>query len=247
LELNGRLRDRVAVITGGGRGIGRASALAFAQAGARVWICGRSQEPLAETVAAIRAAGGSAEFRVVDLGYPKKAAAFGQHVLKREGRVDILVNNAAVLGPKAFIVDYPFEQWEEVMRVNLTGAFVLTQVVARAMQARKSGCILSITSSVGRRGRASWGAYAASKAGVESLTQTLADELRAYNVRVLALNPGGTRTAMRAAAYPDEDPATLQPPEAVAGVLVDLALREDMALSGRSFDLKQIRAEGIHP
>ncbi len=243
----GRLQNRVVLITGGGRGIGRAAACAFARAGARVIVAARTEVNLEATVAEIRAAGGQAEWRVVDLGYPKKAAALGQWVLRRHGVIDVLINNAAALGPKAFIVDYPFEQWEEVLRINLHSLFSLTQIVARSMLARKAGCIISLSSSVGRRGRAGWGGYAVSKAGLESLTQTLSDELRAYNVRVLALNPGATRTEMRALAYPDEVPQTLKRAEVVAGVLVDLAVREDMALSGRSFDAEQILKEGIRP
>lgn len=241
----GRLEGKVVLVTGGGRGIGRAAALAFAREGARVAICGRTEDGLSAAVREIQALGGRADSRVLDLGYPKKAAALGHWVLRRFHRIDVLVNNASILGPKAFLADYPFDQWEEVIRVNLTGTFALTQVAVQAMMIRKSGCVINMTSSVGRRGRASWGAYAASKAGIESLTQTLSDELRAYNVLVMALNPGGTRTQMRAQAYPDEDPSSLQSPESVARVLVDLSLVEDMALSGRSFDVKQILAEGI--
>ncbi|MBI3611536.1 MAG: SDR family NAD(P)-dependent oxidoreductase, partial [Nitrospirae bacterium] len=159
---------------------------------------------------------------------------------RRYSRIDILVNNASLLGPRRPLADYPLKEWEAVLKVNLTAPFLLTQEVLRSMFPPKSGCILNITSSVGRQGRAQWGGYSVSKFGIESLTQILAEELRKHGIRVLALNPGGTRTAMRAAAYPEEDPDLLPTPDVIARVVLDLVLKEDMTLSGQSLDARSL-------
>jgi NAD(P)-dependent dehydrogenase (short-subunit alcohol dehydrogenase family) len=237
------LKDRVALITGGGSGIGRAVAAALAGSGATAIVCGRTEASLRDTVSAIRDAGGRAGCFVADLEDSGRIRSLVSEVEKAHGRIDILINNASLLGPMVPLSDYPVEDWERVLRVNLTGLFVMTREVLKGMKERRSGTILNLTSSVGRRGRARWGAYAVSKFGVEGFTQTLADELRDTPIRVLAVNPGATRTRMRAEAHPEEDPATLKPPEAVAGVILRLIEDDDPALSGRSLDADALLSE----
>ena len=195
----------VALITGAGRGIGRATAERFAQAGFAVSICARTASELHATRNAIAASGGCVFAQKTDIGNPAQAHALARTVLNRFGRIDVLINNAGILGPRAPLARYPLRNWRDVLQINLTGTFVLTQYAARAMMRRKRGCIITVSSSVGRAGRASWGAYAVSKFGVEGLSQVLADELRPFNVCVMTYNPGGTRTKMRAQAYPRED------------------------------------------
>src|SRR6185503_13993002 len=132
------------------------------------------------------------------------------------------------------------KEWDEVIQINLNGLFYVARAVLPVMLRQNSGRIINITSSVGRKGRACWGAYSVSKFGVEGLTQVLADELKETGIRVMALNPGGTRTGMRAAAYPDEDRSRLNDPSDVARAILYLAASESTGLNGRSLDVKDI-------
>jgi NAD(P)-dependent dehydrogenase (short-subunit alcohol dehydrogenase family) len=230
----------VAIITGAGRGIGRATAELFAREGWRVVLCARTGRELRAACAAIRAAGGEAAARVMDIGSARQARALVDLALSRYGRADVLVNNAGILGPRVPLARYPHRAWNQVLRINLTGTFLVTQEVARVMARRRNGCIITVSSSVGRAGRAGWGAYAVSKFGVEGLSQVLADELRPDGVCVLTFNPGGTRTRMRAQAYPREDRTKLRDPSEAARALLHLAARSSPALSGRAFDLANL-------
>jgi NAD(P)-dependent dehydrogenase (short-subunit alcohol dehydrogenase family) len=179
---------------------------------------------------------------VADIGSARQARAVVRVALRRYGRVDVLINNAGILGPLVPIVRYPSREWEQVLRVNLSGTFVMSQEVARSMARRRRGCIITLSSSVGRSGRAGWGAYAVSKFGIEGLSQVLADELRSSNVCVLTFNPGGTRTAMRAAAYPRENRSTLRAPAEAAAALLRLVLCASPAISGHAFDAATLPA-----
>jgi NAD(P)-dependent dehydrogenase (short-subunit alcohol dehydrogenase family) len=226
----------VALITGAGRGIGRATAERFARAGFAVAICARTASELRATREAIATSGGCIFDQKTDIGNPAQARALVRAVLKRFGRIDVLINNAGILGPRVPLARYPLRDWAEVLRINLTGTLVLTQETARAMLRRKRGCIITVSSSVGRAGRAGWGAYAVSKFGAEGLSQVLADELRPFNVCVMTYNPGGTRTKMRAQAYPREDRRKLRDPTEAAEALLRLARCAAPALTGRAFD-----------
>ena len=203
-------------------------------------LCSRTRNELDATLAAIESAGGEAVGRRLDIGLSRQARMLVDRTVRRYGRLDILINNAGILGPRVSLTEYPLRDWGEVLRINLSGTFYVSREAARIMERQRSGCIISISSSVGRQGRAGWGAYAVSKFGVEGLTQVLADELRSFGVRVLTFNPGGTRTSMRAAAYPDEDPLHLRPPGVPAQALLRLVLRTSLEHSGRSFDLQSM-------
>jgi len=157
--------------------------------------------------------------------------------LRHFGAVDIVINNAGILGPRVPLTDYPVADWEEVIRINLSGTYFTSRAAARVMMRQGRGCIINVTSTVGRQGRKEWGGYAVSKFGVEGLTQIFAEELRTFGVRVFAFNPGATRTHMRAAAYPMEDPTRLQSPQVAAEALLHLALYASDGQSGTSFDL----------
>ncbi|HMA81705.1 MAG TPA: SDR family NAD(P)-dependent oxidoreductase, partial [Candidatus Binatia bacterium] len=217
------LSGKAALITGGSRGIGRAVAAAYAQAGAEVFICGRDELGVAAALREIAEAGGSIDGAVGDVGNRADAERLVWTALERFGRVDVLVNNASILGPRQELADYPIGAWEEVLRINLTGIFLITRAILPGMIARHAGSIINVTSGVGRRGKARWGAYAVSKAGLEGFTQVLSDEVREAGIRVNSVNPAATRTGMRAAAYPAEDPQTLPTPEQVVPLFLYLA------------------------
>jgi NAD(P)-dependent dehydrogenase (short-subunit alcohol dehydrogenase family) len=230
----------VAIITGAGRGIGQTTTELFAREGARVVLCSRTRRELESTLAAIEAVGGEAIARLTDIGAPRHARELIRLATHHYGKLDLLINNAGILGPRVPLANYPLRDWNRVLRINLTGTFYVSQAAARIMMQQKSGCIISISSSVGRRGRAGWGAYAVSKFGLEGLTQVLADELRPFGVRALTFNPGATRTSMRAAAHPEEDPSRLRPPSIPAQALLQLVLNTSLQDSGRSFDLESL-------
>lgn len=233
-----KLLGKVALITGGSRGIGRAIVSAYAQAAARVFICGRNQSAVDETVENIRSAGGEIDGAAGDIGDLADATRIVGAALERFGPIDVLVNNASALGPRVPIAEYPVDAWEEVIRVNVNGLFYVTHEVLPVMLARRSGSIINVTSGVGRTGKARWGAYAVSKAGTEGFTEVLADEVKEDGVRVNAVNPAATRTQMRAAAYPGEDPLTLPTPAEVVPVFLYLASDASAHITGKSLDAR---------
>jgi NAD(P)-dependent dehydrogenase (short-subunit alcohol dehydrogenase family) len=234
----GKLEGKVALVTGASRGIGRAIAKAYAREGARVFLCARSERGLEEAAKEIRELGGQVEWRRTDITRTGEVHQLVHEVRRRFGTIEILVNNASVLGPRTPIADYPLSAWNEVMRVNLTALFLVTKEVLKLMLSQREGSIINLSSGVARTGRARWGAYSVSKFGVEGFTQILAEEVKDSNIRVNAVNPGGTRTEMRAAAYPEENPMTLPTPDEITGVFVHLASTESRGVTGKSFDAR---------
>lgn len=239
------LVGRVIAITGAGDGIGRAVALACAAHGAEVVLTGRTVGKLEKVYDEIVAAG-HAEPIIAPLDLEKATArdydALADAIGTRYGRLDGLLHNAGLLGDLAPIEHYDVPLWTRVLHVNVTAAFALTQVLLPQLRAAADASVLFTTSSVGRRGRAYWGAYAVSKFAVEGLTQVLADELHGTSsVRVNAINPGATRTAMRRAAYPAEDPATVTPPAAITAAYVCLLGPASKGMTGLSVDAQAPR------
>lgn len=232
------LEGKIALITGGSRGIGKAIAMAYARAGARVFICARKSVDLEQTAKEIRSIGGEVKGCAVDLSKEKEVKRLVKDVVQHYGTVHILVNNASILGPRVPIAHYPLAAWEEVLKVNLTAIFLLTKEILELMIPQREGSIINLSSGVGRVGKARWGAYAASKFGVEGFTQVLADEIKEWNIRVNAVNPGGTRTDMRARAYPGEDPMTLPTPDEIAEVFLYLGSTDSQAVTGKSFEAR---------
>jgi NAD(P)-dependent dehydrogenase (short-subunit alcohol dehydrogenase family) len=235
---SGKLAGKAALVTGASRGIGKAVALAYAREGAKLFICARRRAPLARAAREIRAAGGEVGYLAADLSKATNVKRLVKEARRRFGTIHILVNNASILGPRVPIAAYPLAAWEEVIKVNLTALFLLTKEALRLMIPQGEGSIINVSSGVGRVGKARWGAYAVSKFGVEGFTQVLAEELKDKNIRANAVNPGGTRTEMRAEAYPEEDPLTLPTPEEITGVFVYLASSESAGVSGKFFDAR---------
>ncbi len=238
-----RLHGKVALITGASRGIGLAIARAYLQEGAAVALCARDAVALAAAAETLRSPGD--ELRVLarpcDVTRPEEVEALIAAVEAAFGRLDVLVNNAAVLGPRVPIAEYPLEAWREVLEVNVTGVFLVTRAALPLMRRTGGGSIILLSSGVGRRGRARWGAYAVSKGAVEILTQVLAEELAPEGIRVNAVNPGPTRTRMRAQAYPEEDPLSLPAPEEIVPIFIYLASDESRAITGQSLDARSFR------
>lgn len=214
-----------AIVTGGSRGIGRAIVERLLLEGWQVCTCSRKEEDLVKLWEELKRPKGL-YFKACHVEDRDSAKAFVDFCLERLGRIDLLVNNAGVLGERKPIENYPEEVWEEVIRVNINGVFYITKYALPHME--KGGVIVNMSSGAGKRPAPYWGAYAVSKFGVEGFSLLLAEELRHKDIKVYALNPGATRTQMRAKAYPQEDPNTLKPPEVVADFLIKLiTLRPD--------------------
>jgi NAD(P)-dependent dehydrogenase (short-subunit alcohol dehydrogenase family) len=244
--LEPNLEGKVALITGAGRGIGRAIALAFGRSGARLALCSRTRSELSEVAEVLREQGTEVHCDCFDLRDGDRLREFVAAAGRRLGSVGILVNNASVLGPRAPIADYPIDAWRDVLEINATAPFQLIRLVLPGMIAAGSGSIINVSSSVGRRGRRLWGGYAVSKFALEGLTEVLADELSGHGVRVNSVNPGGTATRMRAQAYPEEDPATLPRPEEIVPVFLFLASDASRRVTGRKFNAREFNPSGRH-
>lgn len=239
-----KLSGKVALVTGGSRGIGRAVASAYAAAGAKVFICGRNGNDLDAALRELRDGAVEIDGAAGDIGNSKDVARIVKSAVECFGAIDVLVNNASILGPRGTIANYPLDAWDEVMRINLTGIFLLTRAILPIMLARRAGSIINVTSGVGRRGKARWGAYAVSKGGLEVFTQVLAEEVSEAGIRVNSVNPAATRTQMRARAYPGEDPLTLPAPEEMTPIFVYLASDASGGVTGQSLDARDWLGRG---
>ena len=223
---SGRLKDRIALITGASRGIGRAVAEKFAQEGAHVLLLARTRKGLEEADDRIRAAGGKATLIPVDLADGKTIDALGPSLYERFGRLDVLVGNAAILGRLSPLTHIPSELWEKSFAVNVTANWRLIRTLDPLLRRSEAGRVIFVTSSVARSGRAYWAPYAVTKAALEALAMTYANETSDSAIKVNLIDPGATATSMRAEAYPGEDQATLPSPEKVAEAFVPLAMPE---------------------
>lgn len=237
---------RVVLITGASRGLGRATALAFARLGTSIAICARGGDDLTAVANEAGAHGGQVLTIRADLRDPGDLERVVALTLDRFGRVDILINNASELGPipLPYLIDYPPEAFQDVLRVNVFAPFRLTQAVIGGMLQRGSGVVINVTSDVAARGYPGWGAYSVSKAALEGLTRTWAAELAGTGVRVHAIDPGDMDTAMHRAAIPDADPAELSDPERVAEAFVRLA-GDDGAELGERLEAGSLLAETV--
>ena len=234
------LKDRVILITGAGDGIGKTVALGCAKHGATVILLGRQQKKLEAVYDAIVAAGG-AQPAIVPMNLltvtPDDTVGLAQTLQQEFGRLDGLLHNAAVLGERAPIEHYAPNVWLEVMQINVYGAFLLTQSLMPLLKASSDASVLFTSSGVGRKGRAFWGAYAVSKFATEGMMQVLADELdENSNIRVNCINPGGTRTKMRAAAFPAEDTSKLKTPDDILPTYLWLLGPDSREVHGQSVD-----------
>jgi len=234
------LKDRVILVTGAGAGIGRAAAISYAKAGASVILLGRTTEKLEAVYDEIENAGYPQPAMVpLNLDTAGEAAyvELANMIDTEFGRLDGLLHNASLLGQRTPLESYDPHTFEQVMRVNVNASFLLTQALLPLIKLSDDASIIFTTSSVGRKGRAYWGAYAVSKFATEGMMQTLADEYdNSENIRVNCINPGATRTQMRAYAYPAEDPQTVATPEDIQPVYLYLMGPESRGVTGQSID-----------
>ena len=232
-----RLAGRLALVTGATRGVGRAVALAYAREGAHLILVGRTAGALEEVDDEIRGDGGTATLLTLDLKTHDKIDALGPTIYQRWSKLDILVGNAGILGPLSPLGHVTADAWSEVLEINLSANWRLIRTLDPLLRRSEAGRAIFVTSGAAAAPRAYWGPYAVSKAGLEALVKVYAHEVENTPVRANLVNPGPTRTGMRAKAFPGEDPASLKPPEHVAETFVKLA---EVACTdnGRLFDLR---------
>ena len=237
------LHGRTILVTGAGSGIGRVAALTFAGHGATVILLGR-------TISKLEAVYDEIE----DNGWPKPAiypmnlegaaendyVQLAETIEKEFGKLDGLLHNAGLLGELKPIAQYSTETWLKLMQVNLNAPFIMTRELLPLLRESKSASVIFTSSSVGHKGRANWGAYSVSKFATEGLMQVMADEEQGIsNVRLNTVNPGATRTGMRASAYPAEDPQSLPEPEEIMGVYLYLMGDDGKNANGQAFHAQQ--------
>ena len=232
------LADRLAMVTGASRGIGRAAAIAFAKAGAHVVAIARTQGGLEELDDEIRAAGSPATLVPLDLKDYEAIDRLGGAINERWGKLDILLGNAGLLGEIAPLTHVDQPVWDAVMAVNVTANWRLIRSLDPLLQKSDAGRAVFLTSGAAHRCLAYWGPYSVSKAALEALVRTYAAETATTPIRVMMVNPGPLRTRMRTAAMPGEDPETLRTPEELAPHLVRLASPE-WSETGRIYDFPQ--------
>jgi len=220
-----KLKDKVALITGGGRGIGKAVALAYGREGARLAICARTGSELEETAKEISALGAECLAVVCDVSLEESVAKTAQEVQEKFGRIDVLINNAGVMTRPTPLAELEVRKWDYTISVNLRGPFLMTRALLPLMMRQKSGSIINVSSSIGRGAYANFAAYAASKWGIEGLTQTLAAEVSPHNIRVNSVEPGYVATKLTG--YHGSRP------DSVTEVFVFLGADESKGITGR--------------
>lgn len=233
-----RLTDRIALVTGASRGIGRATALALAREGAHIIAIARTVGALEELDDEIKRLGAAATLVPLDLRDAPAMPRLAEAVASRWGKLDILIGNAAVLGTLSPLPSIQAKHWVEALDVNVSANLRLIQAFDTLLKRSDAGRAVFVTSGVAQRPRAYWGTYTVSKAALEALIKTYAAECTNTNVRANLFNPGPTRTQMRADAMPGEDPATLPTPEAVAAQLIELAMPSE-SRNGEGVAFKQ--------
>ena len=241
------LKDRIILVTGAGYGIGREAALTFARAGATVLLLGRTQEALNDTYDMIEAEGlPQAAVLPFDLEEKQEEPFIQLAALIEQnfGHLDGVLLNAAVLGQRTMLTNYHWDTWQKVMQINVNGQFALMKhLIPLLDQAPADAAVIFTTSTVGHEGRAYWGAYSVSKFATEGLMQVMAQELEnTSQIRVNCINPGATRTGMRAAAYPAENPITVTEAKSIMPLYLKLMSPESIGMNGQCIDAQPKKA-----
>jgi NAD(P)-dependent dehydrogenase (short-subunit alcohol dehydrogenase family) len=234
------LTGKIALVTGASRGIGYATALALGRAGAHVVAVARTVGGLEELDDAIRASGGTATLVPLDLKDHEGILRLSGALNERYRRLDILIGNAGILGPLSPLGHVEPKAWDDVLAVNVTANWHLIRAMDLLLRQSEAGRAVFLTSGVGTSPRAYWGPYAVSKAALDALVRTYAAETASTKVRVNLFSPGPTRTRMRAAAMPGEDPMSLKTAEQVAEKILDLC-QPDFQDTGKVYDVRSGR------
>ena len=233
------LKDRIILITGAGDGIGRAAAISYALHGATVVLHGRTLNKLEVIYDEIESLGAPQPAIL-----PLQLSTATEHeyeflfdtLEKQFGRLDGILHNAGILGERTELANYPIDVWDDVMAVNLRSPFMLTQALLPLLAKSQDASVVFASSGVGREARERWGAYSVSKIAIEAVSQIFAKEHTLPNVRFNCINPGATRTGMRAQAYPNEDPKTLPTPDSILPAYLYLMGDDSRHLNGASID-----------
>jgi len=234
------LKDRVILVTGAGRGIGAAAALTYAAHGATVLLLGKSEDNLTRTYDAIEQAGHPKAAVIpfdLESALPHQYNKLAAMLEKEFGKLDGLLHNASIIGPRTPLEQLSGEHFMRVMQINVNAMFMLTSTLLPLLKLSTDASVVFTSSSVGRKGRAYWGAYAVSKFATEGLMQVMADEVDGLTaIRANSVNPGGTRTDMRAQAYPGENPHNNPTPDAIMPVYLYLMGPDSQGINGQAFD-----------
>lgn len=237
--------DEIALVTGASRGIGAATAVALARAGAHVVLTARDTKALEAVEQTIHDIGGTATIAPMDLAQPDGITRLAAAIAERWGRLDILVINAALLPQLSSVADIDQRAYNQALTVNVLATQALVANFDRLLRKSANPRVIGLTSNVARHPRPYWSAYASTKAAFEMLLDCYAEEVRNISkVRVAMVSPGATRTAMRARAYPGEDPASVKPPEVVADRIV--ALLGEPFETGHRESINQVRQGPIN-
>ncbi|PJE43409.1 MAG: YciK family oxidoreductase [Pseudomonas sp.] len=234
------LKGRVILVTGAGRGIGATAAKTFAAHGATVLLLGKTEDNLSRVYDAIEAAGHPQAAVIpfnLETALPHQFDELAAMIEAEFGKLDGVLHNASIIGPRTPLEQLSGDNFMRVMQVNVNAMFMLTSTLLPLLKLSADASVVFTSSSVGRKGRAYWGAYAVSKFATEGLMQVLADEVDGIaNVRANSVNPGATRTDMRAQAYPGENPQNNPLPEAIMPVYLYLMGPDSTGVNGQAFD-----------
>ncbi|MBH0176043.1 SDR family oxidoreductase [Fictibacillus sp. 23RED33] len=236
---------KVIMITGASKGLGKALSLYFAREGYNLAICARNEDALQSVKSEAIQLGADVLAIEADMSKSKDVERFVALTEERFGVIDVLINNASIIGPSPipYLLDYPEQDFEEVLRVNTIGPFLVTRRVLPIMLQKQQGSIINITSEAGATGYAGWGAYGISKFALEGLTETWADEVSESGVRVNMVDPGEMDTDMHARAVPDCD-YELAKPEDLTAVFGYLASDASFLITGKRFEAQTFQLEG---
>ncbi|AGN83974.1 MULTISPECIES: YciK family oxidoreductase [Enterobacteriaceae] len=240
------LNDRIILVTGASDGIGKEAALTYARYGASLILLGRDDAKLQQVARDIEQEGQQAQWFTLDMASctPEMCQQLADTIAATVPRLDGVLHNAGLLGDVSPMIEQVPAVWNEVMQVNVNATFYLTQALLPLLLKSDCGSLVFTSSSVGRQGRANWGAYAVSKFATEGMMQVLAEEYQ-NRVRVNCINPGGTRTKMRASAFPTEDPDKLKTPADIMPLYLWLMGDDSRRKTGMSFDAQPGRKPGI--
>ncbi|MBS0893656.1 YciK family oxidoreductase [Tatumella sp. JGM130] len=241
------LKNHTILVTGASDGIGREAALTYARQGARVLLTGRNLQKLEDVRRQIAAFGQSpAEIFLLDFATADAAQCreFADRIARTAPQLEGVLHNAGILGTIQPMADIPEQEWQQVMKINLEVTFFLTRALLPLLLNAPAASLVFTSSSVGREGRAGWGSYAVSKFATEGMMQVLAAEYQHSNLRVNCINPGGTRTTMRASAFPEENAALLKTPADIMPVYLYLMTDASRGQTGISFDAQPGRKAG---